>query len=97
METVAEGDRAGRLGFWVAIPSAELGDDPRGPGKRFRRMRVFLERGLAFEFGQECVEGRDFGGREGDPGVLSGPDLAVADEGGPLSMGQACIGRDEDA
>ena len=27
-------------------------------------MRVLLERGLAFEFGQECVKGLDFGGRE---------------------------------
>ena len=70
LETVAEGYRAGRFGFWIAVPSAELGDDPRGPGKRFRRMRVLLERGLAFEFGQECVKGLDFGGREGDAGVL---------------------------
>jgi hypothetical protein len=75
---VAEGNRAGRFGFWVAVPSAELGDDPGGPSKRFRRMRVLLERRLAFEFGQECVEGLDFGGREGDPGVLPGPSVARA-------------------
>ena len=80
LETVAEGYRAGRFGFWITVPSAELGDDPRGPGKRFRRMRVLLERGLAFEFGQECVEGLDFGGREGDPGVLPGPAIARLDE-----------------
>ncbi len=66
LEAVAEGDRAGRFGFWIGVPSVELGDDPRGPGKRFRWMRVLLERGLAFEFGQDCVEDFDFGGREGD-------------------------------
>jgi hypothetical protein len=80
LETVAEGYRAGRFGFWIAVPSAELGDDPGGPGKFFRRMRVLLERGLAFEFGQDCVEDFDFGGREGDPGVLPGPAIARLDE-----------------
>ena len=79
LEAVAEGDWAGRFGFWVAIPSTELGDDPRGPGKCFRRMRVLLQRGLSFEFGQECVEGLDFGGREGDAGVLPGPAVARLD------------------
>ncbi len=76
LETVAKSDRAGWFGFWIAVPSAELGDNPRGPGKRFRRMRVVLERGLAFEFGQECVEGLDFRGREGNLGVL--PRSAIA-------------------
>jgi hypothetical protein len=80
LETVAEGYRAGRFGFWIAVPSAELGDDPRGPGKCFRRMRVLLESGLAFEFGLDCVEGFDFGGREGNPGVLPGPAIARLDE-----------------
>ena len=76
LETVAEGYQAGRFGFWIAVPSAELGDDPRGPGKCFRRMRVLLESGLAFEFGLDCVEDFDFGGREGNPGVLPGPAIA---------------------
>jgi hypothetical protein len=43
-------------------------------------MRVLLERGLAFELGQDCVEDFDFGGREGDPGVLPGPAIARLDE-----------------
>lgn len=38
LEPVAEGDWAGRFGFWVAIPSTELGNDPRGPSKCFRRV-----------------------------------------------------------
>ncbi len=80
LETVAEGYGAGRFGFWIAVPSAEFGDDPRGSGKRFRRMRVLRERGLAFEFGQDCVEDFDFGGREGDLGVLPGPAIARLDE-----------------
>ena len=79
LAAVAEGDWAGRFGFWVAIPSPELGDDPRGRGKCFRRMRVLLQRGLSFEFGQECVEGLDFGGREGDAGTLPGPAVARLD------------------
>ena len=80
LETVAEGYRARRFGFWIAVPSAGLGDDPRGLGKCFRRMRVLLERGLAFEFGQDCLEDFDFGGREGDPGVLPGPAITRLDE-----------------
>lgn len=56
-EAVAEGDRAGWSGFWIAVPSAELGNDPRSPSKRCRQMRVLLQRGLAFEFRPECVEG----------------------------------------
>jgi hypothetical protein len=80
LETVAEGYRAGRFGFWIAVPSAELGDDPHGPGKCFRRMRVLLERGLTFECGQDCVKDFDFGGREGDPGVLPRPAIARLDE-----------------
>ena len=48
--------------------------------KRFRRMRVLLERGLAFAFGPECGEGLDFGGREGDPCVWLGSATARLDE-----------------
>jgi len=44
-----------------------------------RRMRGLLQRGLSFGFGQECVEGLDFGGREGDAGVLPGPAVARLD------------------
>ena len=68
-----------RFGFWVAIPSTELGDDPRGPGKGFRRMRGLLQRGVSFAFGQECGEGLDFEGLDGDAGVLPGPAVARLD------------------
>ena len=54
LETVAEDDWAGRFGFWVAVPSTELGDDPRGPGKCFRRMRVFLQRVLPSSSGRSA-------------------------------------------
>jgi len=58
-------------------------------------MRGLLERGLAFEFGQECVEGFDFGGREGDPGVLPGPAIArlSGQIGGALERDRAKAGH----
>ena len=63
----------------MTVLSAELGDDPHGPGKRFRRMRVLLERGHAFA-SEECVQGLDFGGRKSDPGVLFGSSITRLDK-----------------
>ena len=67
-ETMFEGDRPRRLGGWVAIPSAELGDDPTGPFEASVAMRVFLQLCRALDIGVEFVENGDFGLAEGESG-----------------------------
>src|SRR5215207_3494582 len=64
-EAVEEGDWAWRLGGGVAVPAAELGDDPGGPGQRSLGVGIGLQLGLALETAFEGGEGVDLGCSEG--------------------------------
>jgi hypothetical protein len=61
-EAMAEGNGAGRLGFGIAVPASEFGDDPCRPGQRRRRVRVLLERGFPLHLRKQRLEGFDLGG-----------------------------------
>src|SRR5271169_6410745 len=58
LQTVTEGDWPGRSGRWVAVPAAELCDDPSGPGQAVHGMRVLLERRPTLDLGVEAFEAR---------------------------------------
>jgi hypothetical protein len=75
-EAVAEGYRTRRFGLRVAVPAAELGDDPGRPRHGFARVRVLLQCGCAFDLRRQVFEGRYFFAREGDLGGLRGPAVA---------------------
>src|SRR5208337_1997264 len=76
LQAMAEGDRSGRPGRWVAVPAAELCDDPSGPAHAMHGMRVLLERRPALELVVQAFEHGDVGGAEGVAGGLVA--LAVA-------------------
>src|SRR5271157_5526461 len=58
LQTVTEGDWPWRSGRWVAVPAAELCDDPSGPGQAVHGMRVLLERRPTLDLGVEAFEAR---------------------------------------
>src|SRR5262249_12601218 len=63
-EAVGEGDGTWRPLRGIAVPSAEAGDAPSGPGERVMRMRVLLLLGLALEPGDQSLQNGDLGGTE---------------------------------
>src|SRR5215813_7596322 len=94
-ETMFEGDRARRLGRRVAVPAAELGDDPAGPCEAFLSIWVFLQRCGALELGVEFVEHGNLVCAEGERGrfavgrgaglhELHGGDRGLGGDGGEL-------------
>ena len=70
-EAVLHGDGARRFGRWVAVPAAEPADDPGGPGKAVRWMRISEPFALGFEIAIEGGERRDFVSIEGNPDGLT--------------------------
>ena len=53
------GNWTGRFVGGIATPTAELGDNPSGPGERFLAVRIALERGFAIEAIVDRIEDFD--------------------------------------
>src|SRR6266446_7591922 len=64
LQAIVEGNRSWRFMGGISAPSAELGDDPCGPGESFFAMRIFLKLGFALQVFVDRVEHFDFFGRE---------------------------------
>ena len=56
LEIMFVGDRARRLGGWIAVPAAEPGNDPAGPFQAFLGMEVLLKGRFALVLSVELVE-----------------------------------------
>src|SRR5271168_5655949 len=80
LQTVAEGDWPGRPGRWVAVPTAELCDDPAGPGQAVGGVRVLLERRSTLDMGVEAFEHVGFRAAEGVACGLAASALASLHE-----------------